>query len=73
MWLTLLQINFVLGARSMDRAFRVIFAAVAIQCNISSPIVRSQPAVRQSANFVYPLVLYFNMLIRYVRSVVTIG
>jgi hypothetical protein len=32
MRLTLLQMNFVLGASSMDRVFRVILAAVAIQC-----------------------------------------
>jgi hypothetical protein len=34
MGLTLLQMNFILGASSMDRVSRVILASMAIQCRL---------------------------------------
>jgi hypothetical protein len=43
MQLTLVQMNFVLGASSMDRVSRVILAAMAIQ--YGSKVVRRAPAI----------------------------
>ncbi len=50
MGLTLLQMNFILGASSMDRVSRVILASMAIPCGSSSPPTNFSECLLFSAN-----------------------